>query len=433
VAAQDQIQITTVGKQGRMKASRSKIIKVAALAISLVVILFSLLLRGPSRQARSLPDGTVLLLNRVSFGGTNKFTHGKFAERFLGKLIPTSGMRVFSFMLAKPTVNKFDCPEGKSQMVVEFKLIGTNAGNHPLVNYRPFEEFRCVIRGETGIDYVQYLGAGVFRKYAEGYFGYVFASRYPRDSRMLRLHVEHRSKYEDPWKEVAEFEIRNRPQRTTKLWKAEPANTSKKIGELEVRLGQVSIVTQSIWGSVVTAPFQVRKNGVLLTNWSASYTRFEDARGNWDYFFGQSLDPLYVWKFDADFEPESNFAPENLLTVSLPKSGLSISTNLMNIPLTISWNWDYLEVNIPTNRSDLALRFVCITDEQGREAINPSGSWSQFSFRKGGAVMIQTEQGLTMADVHLAKATIAIVPNVHATFYAQPTLTTETNRLLESK
>jgi len=38
-----------------------------------------------------------------------------------------------------------------------------------------------------------------------------------------------------------------------------------------------------------------------------------------------------------------------------------------------------------------------------------------------------------MADVHLAKATIAIVPNVHATFYAQPTLTTETNRLLESK
>jgi hypothetical protein len=172
---------------------------------------------------------------------------------------------------------------------------------------------------------------------------------------------------------------------------------------------------------------------VLLTNWSASYIRFEDARGNWDYFFGQSLDPQYVWKFDADFEPESDIAPENLLTINLPKSSLSISTNLMNIPLTISWSWDYLEANIPTNRADLALRFVSITDEQGREAINLGGSWSQFSFRKGGNFMIQTEQGLAMSDVPATRATIAIVPNVHATFYAQPTLTTETNRLLESK
>ena len=416
-----------------MKARRSKIIIVAALAITLVVILLSQLVRGPSRQARPLPDGTVLLLNRVSFGGTSEFTHGKLVEKLFGKLIPTNGMKVLSFKLARPTVNKFDCPEGKSRMVVEFKLIGTNAGSHPLVNTRPFEEYRCVIRGETGIEYVQYMGTGVFRKYADGYFGYVFASRYPRDARMLRLRVEHRSKYEDPWREVAEFEIRKRPQRNTKLWKAEPANASKKIGELEVSLGQVTIVTQSIWGRVVTAPFQVRKNGVLLTNWSASYTRFEDASGNWDYFFGQSLDPRYVWKFDADFEPESDFAPENLLTINFPKSGLTISTNLMNIPLTISWKWDYLEANIPTNRTDLAVRLVSVADEQGREAINLGGSWSQFSFRKGGNFMIQTEQGLAMSDLPPTRATIAIVPNVHATFYAQPTLIIETNRLPEPK
>jgi hypothetical protein len=415
-----------------MKASRSKIIIVAILAISLVVILLSLLLRRPPNQAKTLPDGTVLLLNRVSFGGTSEFTHGNLAEKVLGKLIPAKGMKVFSFKLARPTVNKFDCPEGKSQMVVEFKLIGTNAGNHPLVNYRPLEDYRGVIRGETGIEYVQYMGSGSFRKFSDGYFGYVFVSRYPRDSRMLRLRVEHRSNYEDPWREVAEFEIRNRPQRTTKLWKAEPANTSKKIGELEVNLGQVSIVTQSIWGSVVTAPFQVRKNGVLLTNWNASYTRFEDARGNWDYFFGQSLDPRYVWKFDADFEPESDFAPENLLTINLPKTRTTISTNLMNVPLTISWNGDDIEANIPTNRTDIALRFVCITDEQGRKGINPGGNWNQHSFRMGN-FMVQTEQGLITSDLHLTTATIAIVPNVHATFYTQPSLVIETNRVPESK
>jgi hypothetical protein len=406
---------------------------VAALAISLVVILLFQLLRGPSRQAKTLPDGTVLLLNRVSFGGTNEFTHGKFAEKVLGKLIPTNGMKVFSFKLARRTVNKFECPEGKSQMVVEFKLIGTNAGNHPLVTTRPFEEYRCVIRGETGIEYVQYMGSGNFRKFSDGYFGYVFASRYPRDSRMVRLHVEHRSKYEDPWREVAEFEIRNRPQRTTKLWKAEPANTSKKIGELEVSLGQVTAVTQSLGAYVFRAPFQVKKNGLLLTNWSAAYTHSEDASGNWAYYFIQNLDPRYVWKFDVDFEPESDFAPENLLTVNLPKSGLTLSTNLMNIPLTISWKWEYLDADIPTNRTDLALRFVHMTDEQGREAINLGGSWSQFSFRKGGSFMIQTEQGLAMSDSPPTRATIAIVPNVHATFYAQPTLIIQTNPLPEPK
>jgi hypothetical protein len=415
-----------------MKASRSKIIIVAALAISLVVTLLFQRVRGPSRQARPLPDGTVLLLNRVSFGETNKFTHGKLTERVLGKLIPAKGIKVFSFKLARPTVNKFDCPPGKSQMVIEFKLMGTNAGNHPLVTGRPFDEYRGIIRGETGIEYVQYIGAGRFQKYSDGYFGYVFATRYPRDSRMLWLRVEHRSKYEDPWREVAEFEIRNRLQRATKLWKAEPANTSRKIGKLEFSLGQVTVGTQSIWGSVVTAPFQVRKNGVQLTNWSASYTRFEDARGNWDYFFGQSLDPRYVWKFDADFEPESDFAPENLLTVSLPKTGLSISTNLMNIPVTVSWNWDYLVADIPTNRTDIALRFVCITDEQGRKGINPGGSWNQHSFRMGN-FFVQTEQGLTMSDLHLTKATIAIVPNVHATFYTQPTLLIGTNSAKEFK
>lgn len=432
MAAQDQIQITTVGKQGRMKASRSKIIIVAVLAISLVVILFLLLSRGQSRQARSLPDGTILLLNRVSFGGTSEFTHGKFVEKLFGKLIPTNGMKVFSIKLARPTADKFDCPPGKSQMVVEFKLIGTNAGSHPLVNYRPFEQFRCVIRGETGIENVQYMGSGNFRKYSDGYFGYVFASQYPRDSRMLRLHVEHRSNYEDSWREVAEFEIRNRPQRTAKLWKAEPANTSKKIGELEFSLGRVTVGTQSLRASVVTAPFQVKKNGVLLTNWSAAYTHSEDASGNWAYYFIQSLDPRYVWKFDVDFEPVSNFAPENLLTVSLPKTRTTILTNLMNLPLTISWDGDDIEANIPTNRTDLALRFVCITDEQGRKGVNPGGNWNQHSFRMGN-FMVQTEQGLTMADLHLTTATIAIVPNVHATFYAQPTLLIGTNSATEFK
>jgi hypothetical protein len=78
------------------------------------------------------------------------------------------------------------------------------------------------------------------------------------------------------------------------------------------------------------------------------------------------------------------------------------------------------------------LRFVSITDEQGRNGVNPSGSWNQFFFKKG-AFMVQSDEGLTMVDLHLSKATIAIVPNVRATFYARPTLLIGTNSATEFK
>jgi hypothetical protein len=227
---------------------------------------------------------------------------------------------------------------------------------------------------------------------------------------------------------VAEFEIRNTARPTTHPWNADAINTVKKIDGLEISLGQVAVVTQAfsardIWNHVVTVPFQVRRDGLLLTNWSAPYVRVEDASGNWDYNLAshRSLDPRYVWKLDADFEPESDFQPENLLTVDLPPPSSTVTSNLINIPVTISWDGSWVEATMPTNRADLALKFVCVTDEEGRRTAEASGSWNQHHFRKG-SFMMRSGGSVSVGDFHLTSITFAIVPNVHTTFYAQPQL-----------
>ena len=384
-------------------------------------------------RTQRLEDGSLLVLNRVSFGGKNEFTHGNVAEKILGKAIPAKGIKLLSLQLVRPTGLKFDCPPGKSQMVAEFKIISRTAANHPLVKPAFYREFRCVIRGESGIEYVHEFWPGAFRPYADGYFGYVIASRYPRESRRLWLRVERREKPDQggPWKTVAEFNFKNPAGSATQPWSADAINTVKQIDQLEISLGQITVATQAysardIWNHVVTTPFQVRRDGLPLTNWSATYVRVEDASGNWDYHLAshRSLDPRYVWKLEADFEPESDFQPENLLTVNLPKPSSTVTVNLMNMPVTISWDGSWIDATMPTNRTDLALKFVCVTDEQGRRTSEASGSWNQHLFRKGSFMMRSGGVG-SMDDFHLTTVTFAIVPNMHTTFYAQPQLLNE--------
>jgi hypothetical protein len=415
------------------KAKMAIALTAASLVIGTTAIVMTNDVRESNKRTKQLPDGSILMLNRVSFGGTNEFTHGRLAEMILGNAIPAKGIKVLSLQLVRPTRLKFECPPGKSEMAVEFKVISTNAANHPLVKPAFFREFRCVIRGESGIEYVHEFWSGEFRQYPDGYFGLVIANRYPRESRRLWLRIERREKRRqgDPWKSVAEFSIENPVQSATQAWIADAVNTAKKIDGLEISLGQITVVTQAfsareIWNHVVTAPFQVRSNRLTLTNWSATYEQVEDASGNWDYLAGhRSLDPRYVWKLDADFEPESDFQPENLLTVNLPKPSSAVTVNLMNMPVTISWDGYWLDATMPTNRTDLALKFVCVTDEQGRRTSETSGSsWSQHSFRKGG-FMMRNGGSFSIGGFRLTTVTLAIVPNVHTTFYAQPQLLNE--------
>jgi hypothetical protein len=416
------------------KAKTAIGVTAAVLATGTTTVVVTNVVTGLSgSQTQRLPDGSSLVLNRVSIDGTNKFIHGRGLEKLLKNAIPTNGLQLPQFKLSRPTMQHFEAPLGKRQLVAELKVTGNDLANHPLVKPAFYREFRCVIRGERGIEYVQEFWAGKFQSHSDGYFGYVIANNFPRDSRWLWLRVERRKSRDQggPWTVVAEFKIENTLRSPAKPWVAEPVHVAKTVDGMDFILGEITVVTQAysprdIWNHIVTTPFQVRSNGVVLTNWSAAYVRVEDASGNWDYHLAshRGLDPRFVWKLEADFEPQSDFPPESMATVNLSGRSSSITASIMNVPVKISWDGYWVDVNMPTNRTDLALHFICVTDENGNKSVEPgSGSWGRHSFRKG-SFMFRDGDALTMAGTPTTM-TFAIVPNIHATFYAQPRLVTE--------
>ena len=415
------------------KAKMAIAVTAAVLATGTTTVVVTKVVAGRSdTQAQRLADGSLLVLSRVSFDGTNNFTHGSMLEKLLGHAIPTNGLQLSTFKLTRPTTQKFEAPPGKSQFVAELKVIGSNLANHPLVAPAFYREFRCVLRGENGIEYVEEFWAGKFRNYSDGSFGYVIANSFPRDSRWLWLRIEKRedSKRYDLWRKVAEFKVPNPTRPVNHKWVAQPTPATNSSGGMEFVLGDVTVktipnYTNDIWNHMVTTPFQVRSNGAVLANWGAAYVRVEDASGNWSPNFQshRSLDPRFVWQLEADFEPQSDFSPESMATMHLSAQSALMTTNILNVPVQISWDGYWVDVNMPTNRPDLALQFVCVTDERGNKSVLESGSWNRHFFHRG-SFRFRAENALTM-DGKPTTMTFAIVPNIHATFYAQPRLVSQ--------
>ncbi len=343
-----------------------------------------------------LPDGSVLSLDKVSFG---------------------------------------------DQLAVQFGITGKNAANNPLVKPPFFRQFRCVIHGETGIEYAEeFLPAQGIKKLSGGKINTmpqtsisVQTSMFPRDSKWLWFRVE-KSETNNPygpWQTVADFKVPNPAHSANLPWVASPTPITNSVGDVDFVLGEVTVETRpfsprDIWNHVVTVPTKVFDHGVLLTNWGAVFDQMADASGNWNPILQRhrSLDPRYVWKLDMDFEPQSNFTPENMATVSLPRAGSKISTEVMGQPVTISWDGTWIGADMPTNRPDLALKFVGAADAQGNEMLNPSGGGNQHRFTEGN-FMVRRDGVMSMVDVRPTKLTFAVVPNIHTTFYVQPRLVAE--------
>lgn len=356
---------------------------------------------------QELPDGSRLTINQISFGDTHKFVHGE-------------------------KKNIWSWPE-HDELIVEFKLASKDPENHALVKPAFYRQFRCVLRGEHGIEYVEEFIPNNFKKISDGYYGYVETSMFPRDSRWLWLRIEKREdgKRYDSWEKEAEFKIKNPATSQNLKWTASSTPVTNIVDGMnfvldEITVGTVPNYTNDIWNHIVNVPTEIFDNGVLQTNWTATYTYVKDASGNWNSNLQshRSLDPDYVWKLDMDFEPESNFPDGSLATMAFPKLSTTITTNVFDVPVTVAWDGYYLDVNIPTNRTDIALKFVSAMDEQGRKMNAGGSSWGRYNFREGHFMSWTGENSLTSIDVKPAKLTFAIVPNIHTTFYAQPRLIT---------
>ena len=343
-----------------------------------------------------LPDGSVLSLDKVSFG---------------------------------------------DRLAVQFGITGENAANNPLVKPPFFRQFRCVVHGETGIDFVEEFSPPTgIKKLSGGKINTmpqtsisVQTSIFPRDSKWLWFRVE-KSETNNPygpWQTVADFKVPNPASPANNPWVASSTPITNSVDGMEFVLDEVTVeqrppTPRDIWNHVVTVPIKVIDHGVLLTNWGPAFAHTEDASGNYDPVLQnhRSLDPRYVWKLDMDFEPQSNFATENMATVNLPRAGSKISTEVMGQPVTISWDGTWIGADMPTNRPDLALKFVGAADTQGNEMLNPSGGWNQHRFTEGN-FMVRRDGVMSMVAVRPAKLTFAVVPNIHTTFYVQPRLIAE--------
>lgn len=363
---------------------------------------------GPGRAVLKqwLPDGTLLTLRTISYGDKHEFVEG-------GKK------------------KSWGWP-GHEQLVLQLALTGKNAANSPLVKPAFFRQVRGMLGGEQGIEYAQELFE--LRSGGDGYYGYIEAGAFPRDSRWLWLRLE-KAATNNPyrgWETVAQFKFRNPTGFAITNWVADPSPTTNSADDMSFVLGDISIHTNSerdIWNHHITAPITVLQKGLPVTNWAPVYMEVADASGNWLPWGSlpawMSLDPRFVWKLDMDFEPTSGFSTEEVASVTLPARNSKVVTNVLNIPVTISVDgMMYINASIPTNNPELALAFVDAKDTQNETLTNPSGSWGQFNFRKGD-FMVSRAGVIYSGNVKPSTVTVAIVPNIHTTFYAQPSVVTD--------
>jgi len=277
-----------------MAWTKGRIIAVVTLLIlstgSIVVLFTRAASRWGASRRQYLEDGSLLALNRVIVDSQISIAHGTKLSKVLGNLVPSNGVHLLSFNLDRRTLQNFDSRR-KSWLVVEFNLSGPKAAKSPFVQPSFFRQFRFVIHGDNGIEYVQELSRDRFQSYPDGYYGYIVTSRFPRQSQWLGFRMEKRQSQDKggPWEKVADLKIRNPTTPAMQPWVADSTPTVKSVGGLDLVLGKVTVktipyMTNDIWNHIVTAPMEVRSNGLLLTNWSAEYgyVRAEDACGNWD-------------------------------------------------------------------------------------------------------------------------------------------------------
>jgi hypothetical protein len=392
--------------------------------------------RSLSREQRvqPLPGGTKLILTRVAYGTRNEFRHGTALEKLLGDLIPTNGTRVAWLALRRPSHEPaFDSE--KPQLVIEFKLrFKPNVGvPEPAGGFDFAGRAQCVISGADGFEYTAWLWPRQFTPYRGEFFAYVVSPCFPRDSKWLHIRIDQRGEPREPWHATANFTIQN-PTHSAKLpWVAQLPSIMTTNG-MEFALGEVTLDTRSgsdsdPWKQPVLLPFRVRTNGVTLTNWTPAHIAAGDTTGNWDRLGTRPglsngwtivkawrfLNPRSVWKLEVDFSPQSNFPLESLLTLKIPSNlRTPLTTNFFGIPVAFSWVNQYmLAAEMPTNATHLRLLFVKARDAEGRDLDRTAGSWGQHHFWR----MLDHSEARDFVE-----ATVAVVPNVHATYFIQPKL-----------
>ncbi|PYK99575.1 MAG: hypothetical protein DME19_08195 [Verrucomicrobia bacterium] len=193
------------------KAKTTLVVAVVILGTGTTAVVLNDVVSSPEASRRQLlEDGSVLLLNRALVDSKVRIAHGTRLAKLLGNVVPAKGVHLFTLNLDRQSVLNFDWG-GRSMLVAEFQLTGPNAPSHPLVKPAFYHQFRFVVYGERGIEFVEELSGNQFQPYPDGHYGYIATSCFPRDSQWLGFRVERRETEDQggPWQTVADLKIKN--------------------------------------------------------------------------------------------------------------------------------------------------------------------------------------------------------------------------------
>jgi hypothetical protein len=423
--------------------------------LGLLLIAF-LLKNHESGSTQRLSNGSRLCLQQVKVGNTNKFMEGTPLEKFLAPLVPANGMRFRRWTLQQPGERVFPHPcdwvaglhSGRALspvtgLTAQFRLYA------PLRTAGLHRRFRWVINGGDEMRYVEECW-GLDCDYA-----YLDTTVFPRCARRLTILLEEReSENAGSWKEAARFGVDNAVVPLPRPWPRPTSPETKRFEEMEFTLEKPEFLSQpanphGIWACDVRLPFRISCHAITQTNWSAERMVIEDSSGNICYISptksvtnqwvvyraGRSVDPRLPWLIAVDFGIDSDWPSTNLFSLEMdPASASAIATvtnsngSLMRVRSLLVTNFSAVPVttytdpvgqvvvNIPTNRTDLRLKYVRATDAEGRSVGDEGGSWSQHEFsrsldpsalsRPGGRIQI----------------TFAISRNYHMEFCCQPSV-----------
>jgi len=384
-----------------------------------VIAVQEVLPQSPPRQTQKLADGSLLTLESVEIGGIRTSLVGELKRTFTNTLA--------------------------SSLDVKFRLSGATPENG-LVKPAFFQQFRAVVSGDDGWEYVDDLPPS--RKSGNDYYLEFHANLFPHDSHLLRIRIQERGRKDLPWSTLAEFTHNQQPGKE-ETWEPEQTPASRRAEGMQINLGEVTALlgpygpSVDIWNGtfeagIVSIPWQLKRNGVLLTNWSLRDLIIRDSSGNADYIGNKgsvsngwmvdrawrSPDPREVWKMQANLTEDSGYEAANVFTVHipvLPDQKSSFETNLGGFPFRLAGDGNGTAAGIGitvelllTNRPDLRLNFLCVQDTSGKDAFGGwAGDWGQFHFWKS-VKMPQDGAGVV--------ATFAIGKNIPVEFVIKPRL-----------
>jgi hypothetical protein len=301
-----------------------------------------------------------------------------------------------------------------------------------------------VVSGQDGFEYATLLwrfSAGA----DNNHYGDMRACFFPRDSKKLRIQVQHRDAKDAPWVTVAEFSHHQRAGKE-ESWQPEPAPITRNVDGMQLNVGPVTLQSgepgalpgEHQWKSymqnegankLVVIPWQLLKDGAPLTNWILQDPILRDSSGNAGrvgYAYETSTngwmlteivqwpDPRKVWKIQGQLAQDSGFEESTVVTLHIPiHRSPPFETNVAGYPFRIQFFHNILSTELlMTNRPDLRLNFLHAEDQNGQSQDNHRLGLTQYVFQ----MITDLKAGGEWAE------TFAIGKNIPVEFLTKPRL-----------